>query len=115
MAFKRERRCRELSTIEAAWIGGLFEGEGCITPHQVRNGRTTWELSLSSTDVETISTLLRVTGTGTITYKTVESMAIATKPQLRWTINGANDIKALLPQIIPFLLSKRERAYEAMA
>lgn len=50
-----------MDAIEAAWVGAMIEAEGSIYP----NGAG-WRLNLASTDVETLATLLRLTGVGTV-------------------------------------------------
>lgn len=102
---------REMTAVEAAWVGALIEGEGSMIAHP--RGRTTWAVTVQSTDVETIATLLRLTGAGLVYSKRVPD---GRKPQWSWEVRRKFDVRDLLYQVCPYLTGKRERAawiYEA--
>ncbi len=94
----------QLSPVEAAWVGAMVEGEGHIRPPSSR----ALGLDLGSTDVETISTLLRLVGVGTV-YRQVDNQHTR-KPLWRWGIHRVADLARLLPQLVPYLTSKQEVA-----
>lgn len=55
---------RTLSEVEAAWFGAVLDTDGCIN----LLSSTQWRITVGAVDLELISGLLRVTGTGTIQY-----------------------------------------------
>lgn len=111
-------RVRDLSAVEAAWIGALIEGEGTIG--HFSSGRTTndgrairvWTIQVGSTEIETISTLLRLVGGGHVYYVPGR---IGNKEAWMWGLKRINEIHSLLPQIMPYLTGKRDRAIELLS
>jgi len=93
---------RNLSEVERAWIGGLFEGEGCVGDY----GRCRYSLRLTSTEIETISTVFRLVGQGTIVYR---SRKRPLKDAWSWSISSARSIIHLGNQILPYLTSKQDQ------
>lgn len=89
---------------EAAWVGALIEGEGCVT-----FGRSNWSLVVASTEIETVATLLRLTGAGTVC---LASRPPNRRPVWRWCVARKIDLRAVMWQVYPYLTGdlKRERA-----
>ena len=86
----------------------MIEGEGSIGAHS--KGRHTPRLAVTNTTVETIATLLRFIGTGNVCF--------IDRGAARWwqfSVNRVRDMEALLPQIIPYLTGKQERASGCLA
>ena len=102
---------RLLSDVECAWIGAMIEGEGCLT-HEPRKTSFGWRLIVCSTAVETIATLLRLVGAGTINAR--PSRYPHAKPQWVWSLNKQNDVRALLKNILPYLTDKKKLAQEVL-
>lgn len=94
----RPATARQMSAIEAAWVGGLFEGEGYVSNLKRHTG-----LSVGSQSVETISTLLRLTGAGRVHYCRDD------RHLWYWKVNVRNDILALVPQFLPYTTDRQER------
>lgn len=95
----------------------MLEGEGNFNICEVETPDTRTKLSRkyavksSSTEVETIATVLRLVGDGNV--QTYQSPRPRHKRAWSWEMQSRRSILALLPQIIPYLTSKREVA-EAM-
>ena len=100
-AFFRPTQVREMETIEAAWVGAMIEAEGCLGMVGTHPG-----IAVGSTSVETIATLLRLTGVGRVHHGAAASCNF---PMWYWTIGVRNDILRLGPQILPFLTDKQDR------
>lgn len=124
---------RQMSKEEAAWLGALVEGEGTVRVRVKVDGRwteagvksldrlerasriTPHEVIVYSSDVEIISACLRLTGVGTVYYRpprpTYRSpngrMAFAVKDGWSWECSYADQLEQLLPQIVPYLTSKK--------
>ena len=112
----KESTVRELSTVEAAWLGAMVEGEGSIgwvNSNQYKGGRLTPYLSLVNTSVEVISTMLRLVGDGNISLDAVHGRN-GHRPVWGYKINKQNSLRSVLPQLIPFLADKKERAEEML-
>jgi len=119
VALRRPATVRTLSPLEAAWFGGLFEGEGSIPQHGERRKRSgAITLELSSTEIETIATVLRLVGAGSIDYIPAERFARRGLPhrkdQWRWRLHGRENCDSILRTILPFLTGKRERAISCL-
>jgi len=86
---------REMSDVEAAWVGAIIEGEGCVyyhKNHEADAGR--WRLTVANTDLEIISALLRLTGVGHVTRQTKGTQ----KDVWYWSVNRVNDVAAIAAQ-----------------
>jgi len=103
---------REIAPIEAAWLGAMVEREGSIgwvNSNQNQGGRLTPYLSLVNTSVEVIATMLRLVGDGNISLDAVQGRN-GHRPVWGYKVNKQNSLRDLLPQLIPFLADKKERA-----
>lgn len=96
------RPARRLSTVEIAWLAGLFEGEGCISvkPNAVR-------LVVGMTDEDVVRRCRDVTGAGTLRWRTPSQPGW--KPQLIWSVGHRRDVSRLLLAMAP-LLGERRRS-----
>lgn len=98
---------RNMTDIETAWVGAMFEGEGSITLNRV--GRGYLRLSLENTDVEIISALLRLTGLGHVSYRHPNLNKLARKPSYQWYLTRQDDVIALLTKIEPYCIKAQTR------
>jgi hypothetical protein len=95
----------------------MLEGEGNFNVCEVRSptARTglhkKFAVRSSSTEIETIATVLRLVGDGGVS--TYQSPLPKHKRAWNWEMQNRLGIIDLIPQIIPYLTSKREIA-EAM-
>ena len=110
------RTARELSPIEAAWLGAMIEGEGSFGAYDygklTHYPGTYLSLSVANTEVETIATVLRLAGCGgvTVTHRVTRYHQDHHKPNWTWQERRRANVIALLRQIAPFLTGKQERA-----
>lgn len=93
----------ELST-DAAYIGGLFDGEGHLG---WQHGR--WYIEIANTNREVIDWLLRFGG---------KAHTQSRKPPHRdchyWALHAQLDVTAFLEAVCPYLIIKRDQAAEAI-
>ena len=89
---------RQLTAVEAAWLGAMVDGEGHITgPYN--------HLYVTNTNVEIISTILRLIGIGRVSMGTkVPGM----KTVWRFALTRINDLAALFPQLSPYSMKAQE-------
>lgn len=90
-----------ISEIQAAWIAGLFEGEGCISWCD----KTSVALKLTMTDEDVVQRLFDLTGVGYITMKTKNNES--SKQAWNWTLQHAEEVKTLLTLLLPFFGNRR--------
>lgn len=98
---------------EAAWLGGLFEGEGCFTIRK-RNGRAAGgACQLLMTDRDTVERFGRILGVGTLRVK--KPSQPGRKVAYGWTLNGFEANQAFIAFIWPWLGARRKaRAAEVL-
>lgn len=109
----RTKPLRPMTTEEVAWLGGLFDGEGCITLHTRPRSGTTIHLriTLTNTSRAMVERVLAVTGVGFITTRYRSS--VKHKPTHDWHTTGRN-ARAILVLILPWLTSKHTQAQNAI-
>lgn len=106
-------RMRNLTTVDAAWLAGLFEGEGHIAlyPNQ---GRGAVQLRLDMTDFDVVDAVHRLTGVGRLYTRPARNERW--KAQRQWQVARRDDVRAVLTAIRPWLHDRRAaRADEALA
>ena len=94
---------RELSEAQAAWIGAIIEGEGCIALRTTDPRAPICEIRVGNTDVEVIATCLRFVGAGT-----VHIQQGVNRPVWCWKVSRTLDVLCLAEQIIPWMTTKGE-------
>jgi len=109
---------RNMIPEEAAWVGSAIQADGSVVIRVTPSG---WwrpqRVCLYSTEVETIATILRLTGAGHVLYRKPRPnymspngrQAFAKKDSWQWDVTNMNDLEVLLPQIRPYLTSKQEK------
>lgn len=108
-----ERSVRDMTPVEAAWVAGLLEGEGSFVltlSHGVRKGRVSMQL----TDLDVLQRLVRITGAGRL-HQVTRNNRPDRKPCWGWAINARADMRALLPQVRPFLGERRCHQLDVVA
>ena len=100
---------RQLTSDEAAYLGGLIDGEGTISLTRRHSGeRRQLVVSISSTESCILDWVLKIVGAGKITRKRVVSDRHA--PGLTYSVSNRQAL-ALLRNVAPYLHSyKRRRA-----
>lgn len=95
-----------MSPTEAAWLAGLYEGEGCLSRTvDNRNGNVGYALIIAMTDRDVIERLPVLTGTGNITTHVHDNPRW--KPRHTWRTGRRSDIAAIIQAIRPYLGERR--------
>jgi hypothetical protein len=91
---------------QIAWIAGLFDGEGCITTKDHKDG-VRLQAQITNTCRPMLEKVRDVTGLGTITTRYRSNPVW--KPVNDWRVAGSN-AQDILRAIRPWLIAKAERA-----
>ncbi|WP_089127384.1 LAGLIDADG family homing endonuclease [Tolypothrix sp. NIES-4075] len=105
------KQCKTLSIVDAAYIAGLVDGEGCLSSYiaKCRNSKIVYyRLTIGMSDESVISWLKEVTEIGVI-YSQKRKNQTAWKDLHRFESTGQQLI-GLLEQITPYLRVKRTQA-----
>ena len=103
----RTPAARIMSDVEAAWIGAFIEADGSITSYKHCKNCDISYIVITATqmDIEPISTLLRFTGVGVVSW---QKMSPFTKFKSinthiwKWSLRANADVRHVLMQIRPF-------------
>lgn len=99
-----------MNQTEAAWLAGLYEGEGSL----IESRRHTWALSVTMTDRDVIERAHHVSGVGTVTE--VKKSTEGWQDQWRWRVMRRDDIRVVVDSIRSHLGTRRgERVDEFIA
>jgi hypothetical protein len=99
------------SSIDWAWLAGLFEGEGCFLFTNVNSVG----LAIESTDQDILARVQSIAG-GTLNGPYAFESKIGKKPTWRWTLHQATSVAVALQRLKPHLGQRRlERLEEAQA
>jgi hypothetical protein len=91
-----------------AWIAGLIEGEGWISPGPTTTSRSP-VVGVESTDLDVINRLADLAGAGRVNM--LSGIPAQWKPRWRWTVHSRADTWQVLTGILPLLGDRRtERA-----
>ncbi len=113
-AYGTGRACNPLSAIEAAYIAGIIDGEGCIDvarcrpDRQRKNGRFLLLVTINMTSSVVLDWLNKATGLGT-TKPIHRGRRPGQRPYYGWQAVSAG-AASLLQQVVPYLVLKREHA-----
>jgi len=93
--------------VDAAWLGGLVEGEGCITIAEHR-GYYEPRLQIAMVDEAVLLRVKQITGVGTVIKQTVRNNPKWNDSYI-WKVGGSTAAN-ICADIFPYLISKRENA-----
>jgi len=109
----RTRSCRQLGELERAWLAGVVDGEGSIFLSRVfdrayrRGFYYLPEFSISNSNREFLIRIANVIGEGTV-HRAKKGHD---RTKTRWEyIASAGVLRAILPQILSYMIVKRIRA-----
>jgi hypothetical protein len=108
---------RQMRSDEAAWVGAMIEAEGSVSVYRPVHGTNdAIQIQVSNTDVEIISTLLRFVGAGNVRYVRpgVGQRWVSKKGLWIWSLSQQIQLRALAPQIAPWMTAKGERLLAAL-
>ena len=94
---RQPNACRQMSVVEAAWIGAMLEAEGCCIWYD-NNGSRTVRATIVNTDPEIMSACLRLTQTGRVTGLLRERHRLC----FHWNLNPWNSVQSFLGQVAPY-------------
>lgn len=95
-----------------AWAAGLFEGEGSC--HIGRTAHRQPCVSLGMTDQDVVARFVDIVGVGHV--RSYPSRSENRKGVFRWSVQGADEVSAVLSAILPWLgVRRRARALEVLA
>ncbi|MGC2517857.1 MAG: LAGLIDADG family homing endonuclease [Burkholderiales bacterium] len=101
------RKVGTLDPCDAAYLGGLVDGEGTVTlTAQHRNENRRLVLSISNTELPLLEFVRRIVGAGHITTKRTYSEKHS--PSFTYQINGRQAL-SLLAQIAPYLRTYKSK------
>mgnify|MGYP000577376207 CR=1 FL=1 len=94
-----------MSAPARAWVGAFIDADGCVGKYKGSGGsrvpRTL--ISAAGTDVEHISTLLRLTRAGRISMNnSPRQFSSGHKPMWQWQVGAQVDVEAILEQCAPY-------------
>lgn len=105
-SWKKPSLARIMTEPEAAWLAALVDGEGSIVRH--REKPNVFRLSIANNCVPLLEKVVVVAGVGKV-YKKTKPMK-ANHAQGYWWACYGESARALLRQMIPWLIVKRAKA-----
>lgn len=102
----------KISEQQVAWAAGLLEGEGCFSLHKRKDRPGTFSCAIhcEMTDEDTVQSLQKVFGVGTVCTR---ANRMNRKPTYIWSVQRHQDIFDVLLHVLPFLKERRkEKAKE---
>lgn len=103
---------RAMSDTEAAWLAGLFDGEGSIIFPKGRN-RASVRLTISNTHLGLLEHVLEVVEAGSIMSREKYRRSDHHKIPYQWQCYGQN-ARDVLHAMLPWLIAKKEKAEEVL-
>ena len=105
----KPNQLRAMSDVEAAWVGAFIEADGyagLIRYYERGHGqfykRLRPRIDVTAKNPEDISTLLRLTGTGSVTMRPPTESALGKGPYLKWSIGSNATAIALASRCAPY-------------
>lgn len=92
---------------DAAWLAGLFEGEGTAYASKKTKAkpRSSIRAVIAMTDRDVVHRIAQATGLGRICQQELPSGKIS----YRWTVAGAKDFRKFMDWILPWLGERRTK------
>jgi|ERR1041385_862718 hypothetical protein len=97
-----------MTALEAAYLAGLLDGEGCIAIRTRPDGWVNACLEICMTDRRPLDWAARVTGAGRV-YSGIEGRSNRRQPY-HWKVGSVAAAAAILRQVEPFMQVKRGQA-----
>jgi LAGLIDADG DNA endonuclease family protein len=100
-----------MNEVEAAWLAGLYEGEGCLVrSFDKRSDHVSWAMTITMTDQDVIEKIVRITGLGGCLFTKRQQPNWSDK--WRWRIGATSDVKEVVETILPHLGERRRARCE---
>lgn len=96
-----------MTTTEAAWLAGFIDGEGCFHAAVRKEGRMALQVHIANTNRPVMEEVARLLGVDNL-----RSTKLRRGWRTRWSVTlcGATKILALLDEVEPYLVCKKEEA-----
>ena len=107
----RQHEGRDMSEAEAAWLAGLFDGEGSVIWVKGRTKKPV-RIVITNTCLPLLNRILEVTGVGSISGPKHDGNPKHAAAYYWYC--GSNTAVHLLRRMLPWLIVKREKAEEAI-
>ena len=108
----KECGVKQMSSTEAAWLAGFFDGEGSLIKYKAGRGRDrkygAWKISVPNTFYESLEYCKNITGVGSISERK-DSNNINRKTIWQWQLSAQRDINSICKQIKPYCIIKAEK------
>ena len=97
--------------VRLAWLGGILEGEGCVTAQSIGSS-IQWVVRVGATDAGMINELADVSNSIGVNYSlfTVPKKSEKHKEVFHWTVGSQDSVVRVLEASKEFLFCKRSRA-----
>lgn len=102
------RQAKRLSAVQAAYIAGYVDGEGCISA-RVHRGGVYGVLEVSSTNLETLQWLCCTSDVGVVQRKSRKRLSSNHRMLYVWRVSICS-LSSLLAQLLPYLRGKKRQA-----
>ena len=107
----RQATIRQMTDVEAAWMGAMLEGEGSVMllPHH-SSRKPFVRAVITNTDPEIMSACLRLTNAGRVNrgQDNRSSLVRETKICFAWAIQAWNDVMSFLQQVRPYSMKAQQ-------
>ncbi|KKN19513.1 hypothetical protein LCGC14_0945000 [marine sediment metagenome] len=101
-----------MTEVEKAWIGAMLQADGCVSRFgEQGRGYKYWRFTFTNTDIELVSTVLRLTGMGGVSYHPPPPLRPDGYPRSEWwTWELANQPKVnqLAQDLAPYCTKARK-------
>jgi hypothetical protein len=98
-----------MKKVDAAWLAGLIDGDGCIYLSQGTGVRLTPRINISMTHLQTIKDVAKLTNVGSWCRASISKNAKNIKPIYKYEV-VCNQAIHILKEIIPYLRTKKKQA-----
>ena len=91
--------------MNAAWMAGLFEGEGCITGQMTKGDYYAPRLALKMTDFDVVKKFASMADCGHLYLEKRQKPHY--KPAIRWSCTKSRDVYRILETMLPYFGERR--------
>lgn len=107
---------RKFKKWEAVWLAAMLDGEGSVGLYDYgREGRRV-QIQMANTDKKLVDEFKNIIGCGSTVFRTnIHKTHKGRKIMYQYMLKGSNRCYWVLKQVIPFLISKRNKASDIIA
>ena len=110
---ERRPEVRKFKKWEASWLAAIIDGEGSIGLYDFgREGRRV-QIQMANTDDSLVKRAREIIGCGSTVFRTnLHKTHKGRKQMFQYSLKGSNRCYWVLKQISPFLITKKQKAYD---